>query len=297
MRGSDTCELVFDDCASGRERAARGRQGRAGADERPRLRARRTGRRPARHHAGLPGRDAALRARTQAVRQADRHVPADAGQARRYVHDAECMPRLRVHRRARLRSRPDDALRRGRLHSSSDRARDVDGAADDPGAGRQRLRQRLPGGPPAARREAVRDRRGHQRNPPHADRPRTLRGDWHDADRRVDPSSEAFRTQCLVHARAGRRAQQRVAIAAEGGGEDARRKHSERDKLLPRERIAQPARSGHAVPRDRAARGATTFTTRRSRGGPRSAASASCTALDAWSSPTTPRSKAAPTSR
>jgi isovaleryl-CoA dehydrogenase len=35
----------------------------------------------------------------------------------------------------------------------------------------QRLHQRLPAGPFVARRQALRDRRGHQRNPPHADRP------------------------------------------------------------------------------------------------------------------------------
>ena len=36
----------------------------------------------------------ALRARAQAVRPADRRVPADAGQARRHVHDDERRPRL-----------------------------------------------------------------------------------------------------------------------------------------------------------------------------------------------------------
>ena len=43
---------------------------------------------PARHHAGLPGRGGALCPRAQAVRPADRRVPADAGQARRHVHHA-----------------------------------------------------------------------------------------------------------------------------------------------------------------------------------------------------------------
>ncbi len=86
MRGSDTCELVFAGLrGAGGERARRGRRGRQRADVRPRLRARRARRRSARHHAGLPRRGDALRARAQAVRPADRRVPADAGQARRHV--------------------------------------------------------------------------------------------------------------------------------------------------------------------------------------------------------------------
>jgi alkylation response protein AidB-like acyl-CoA dehydrogenase len=42
---------------------------------------------------------------------------------------------------------------------------------------RQRLHQRLPAGPAVARRQALRDRRRHQRDPPHADRPRAVRRD------------------------------------------------------------------------------------------------------------------------
>ena len=93
MRGSNTCELVFQDCEVPAENIlGAGRPRREGADERPRLRARGAGRRPARHHGGLPGRGAALRARAQAVRPADRRVPADAGQAGRHVHDHERLP-------------------------------------------------------------------------------------------------------------------------------------------------------------------------------------------------------------
>ena len=43
--------------------------------------------------------------------------------------------------------------------------------------GRQRLHQRLPGRAAAARRQALRDRRRHLGNPPHADRPRAVRQD------------------------------------------------------------------------------------------------------------------------
>ncbi len=48
--------------------------------------------------------------------------------------------------------------------------------AGHPGAGRQRLHQRLRRRTPAARCQALRDRRRHAGNPPHAHRPRDLRG-------------------------------------------------------------------------------------------------------------------------
>lgn len=53
---------------------------------------------------------------------------------------------------------------------------DVDGRRGDPDPRRQRLHQRIPGRPPVARCEAVRDRRRHERDPPDADRPRAVRG-------------------------------------------------------------------------------------------------------------------------
>ena len=49
------------------------------------------------------------------------------------------------------------------------------GARRDPAARRQRLHQRLSRPGASARRQALRDRRRHQRNPAHADRPRTVR--------------------------------------------------------------------------------------------------------------------------
>ena len=70
-----------------------------------------------------------------------------------------------------------DAQGCGRRHPVRGGEGDLDGAGSDPGPGRQRLHQRLPDRPAAARRQAVRDRRRHQRNPPHADRPRAVRGD------------------------------------------------------------------------------------------------------------------------
>ena len=48
-------------------------------------------------------------------------------------------------------------------------------ARRDPAARRQRLHQRLSDRPPAARRQALRDRRRHQRDPPHADRAGAVR--------------------------------------------------------------------------------------------------------------------------
>ena len=60
MRGSNTCELVFEDCEVPAENVlGAGRPRRQRADERPRLRARGAGRRPARHHGGVHGRRAA----------------------------------------------------------------------------------------------------------------------------------------------------------------------------------------------------------------------------------------------
>ena len=47
----------------------------------------------------------------------------------------------------------------------------------DPVPGRQRLHQRLPDRPPAARRQALRDRRRHQRDPADADRAGAVQAD------------------------------------------------------------------------------------------------------------------------
>ena len=54
---------------------------------------------------------------------------------------------------------------------------------------------------------------------------------------RVDQNSEAFHTNASYLRALVEELKQRVSVAAQGGGEDARRKHSERGKLLPRERI------------------------------------------------------------
>ena len=87
MRGSNTCELVFEDCEVPEENVlGKVNGGVTRPDVGARLRALGAGGRAARHHAGLPRRRDPVRARAQAVRPADRRVPAHAGQARRYVH-------------------------------------------------------------------------------------------------------------------------------------------------------------------------------------------------------------------
>ena len=106
MRGSHTGELVFQDCEVPAENVLGGLgQGRQRADVRARLRAHRAVRRAARHHERLHGRGGALHPRAQAVRPADRRIPADAGQARRHVLDHDGLPRLRVRGRPGLRPR------------------------------------------------------------------------------------------------------------------------------------------------------------------------------------------------
>jgi 3-methylcrotonyl-CoA carboxylase beta subunit len=55
---------------------------------------------------------------------------------------------------------------------------------------------------------------------------------------RIDPNSEAFHTNASYMRALVDELKHRLSIAAQGGGEDARRKHTERGKLLPRDRIA-----------------------------------------------------------
>ena len=178
MRGSDTSELVFTDCEVPEENVL-GAVGNgvnvlmSGLDyERVVLAAGPLGIMQACMDVGDP-----LRARAPAVRPADRPLPAGAGQARRHVCDHERGQVLRVYGGAGLRRRPHHARGRRRRHSLRRRARHLDGAGGDPVPGRQRLHQRFSHRPPAARRQALRDRGGHQRNPPHADRAGDFRED------------------------------------------------------------------------------------------------------------------------
>src|SRR5690606_9598802 len=67
---------------------------------------------------------------------------------------------------------------------------------------------------------------------------RDLRGERMIIPTRIDPSSESYHVNASYMRALVDELRQRLDIAARGGGEDARRKHSERGKLLPRDRIA-----------------------------------------------------------
>ncbi|CAA9488046.1 MAG: Isovaleryl-CoA dehydrogenase, partial [uncultured Solirubrobacteraceae bacterium] len=159
-----------------RERDGPAQRRRRRADERPRLRARRALRRAARHHAGLPRRGPALRARAQAVRPPHRLLPADAGQGRRHVRRPEQRPRLRLRGGQGLRRRQDHPLRRRRRHPVRQRERGEDLPRGHPGPRRRRLHQGVARRALPARRQALRHRRRHQRDPPLPHRPRAGRG-------------------------------------------------------------------------------------------------------------------------
>ena len=178
MRGSDTSELVFTDCEVPAENVL-GVVGNgvnvlmSGLDyERAVLAAGPLGVMQACLDLVIP-----YVHQRHAIRPADRPLPAHAGEARRHVRHAQRRQGLRVHSRESLRPRRDDTRRCRRRHPLCRRTRHLDGARDHPVPRRQRLHQRLSGGPAAARRQALRDRRGHERNPAHADRPRDFRED------------------------------------------------------------------------------------------------------------------------
>ena len=156
MRGSDTCELVFQDCEVPEENVL-GKVGNgvnvlmSGLDyERAVLAAG-----PLGHHAGLHGRGDALCARAQAVRPADRHVPARAGQGRRHVCDHERRARLRLCGGEGVRSRRDHARGCGGRDPLRGGTGDPMRARCDPAPGRKRLYQRLFDRPALARRETL----------------------------------------------------------------------------------------------------------------------------------------------
>src|SRR5690606_24074022 len=146
------------------------------ADERARLRARRARGAATRHHAGLSRLRDPLRPRAQAVRKADRRVPAHPGQNRRHVRRAAVGACLYLRRGQGLRRRPDHALRRGGRDPARERECLPRRRRGRAGPGRCGLHQGLAGRTLPARRQAARHRGRHQRDPPHADRPRADRG-------------------------------------------------------------------------------------------------------------------------
>ena len=153
------------------------RQGRQRADERPRLRARGAGGGAARHHAGRARRGHALR-RTSASSSASRSGRFQLIQAKladMYV-TMNASQRLCLCRRQGLRPRRDDARGRRRRHSLCRRARDLDARSTRSRClGGNGYTNDYPARPAVARRKALRDRRRHERDPPHADRAGAVR--------------------------------------------------------------------------------------------------------------------------
>jgi isovaleryl-CoA dehydrogenase len=133
MRGSDTGELVFEDCEIPEENVMGG-----------------LNRGVAVLMSGLDYERAVLAAgplgimQAQTIRQADRLVPADPGQGRRHGGRAQRRARLRLRRRARLRRRQNHAPRRGRRHYVRLGKRRARLARSHPSARRCRLYARLP---------------------------------------------------------------------------------------------------------------------------------------------------------
>jgi alkylation response protein AidB-like acyl-CoA dehydrogenase len=143
MRGSDTAELVFEDCEVPAENVLGPLGGgvavlMSGLDyERAGARGR-----PARTHAGVPRRRAAVRARTQAIRPRHRLIPADAGQDRGHVRGAQfsarrgkLLPRERV---ARLIDPGSPFLEIGRSPPSACTTGDVPAPASSPASAASR---------------------------------------------------------------------------------------------------------------------------------------------------------------
>ena len=175
MRGSNTCELVFDDCEVPAENVL-GEEGRgvnvlmSGLDY---------------ERAVLAGGPLGIMAACMDVVLPYVHERKQFGQpigefqlmqgklADMYTTLNACRAYVYAVGRG-VRPRRDDAQGRGRRDPVRGREGDVDGGRGDPVPRRQRLHQRVPDRPAVARRQALRDRRGHVRDPPHADRPRAL---------------------------------------------------------------------------------------------------------------------------
>ncbi|MCK7474764.1 MAG: acyl-CoA dehydrogenase family protein [Rhodopseudomonas palustris] len=153
MRGSNTCELVFEDCEVPAENVlgAVGRR-RQRADERPRLRARGARRRAARHHAGacmdvvLPY----VHERKQFGQPIGEFQLMQGKLADMYTtHERGARLCLRGRQGLRRAARPRRARTPPARSSSPPRRRRWMALRGDPDARRQRLHQRLPDRPPA----------------------------------------------------------------------------------------------------------------------------------------------------
>ncbi len=184
MRGSHTGELVFNNVEVPAENVLGALNGGAkvlmsGLDyERAVL----TGG-PAGHHAVGDGQRGALHPRPQAVRPEHRRVPADPGQGGRHVHRAAGRPRVRLHGGARTStcSAPTTCGRCARIAPSvilwcAEKATWMAGEGIQIFGGNGYINE-YPLGRLWRDAEAVRDRRRHERDPPHADRARAVRRD------------------------------------------------------------------------------------------------------------------------
>ena len=176
MRGSPTSELVFDDCFVPPENVL-GEENKgvevlmSGLDyERTVLAGIQLGIMQACLDVVLPY----VRERKQ-FGKADRQLPADAGEGRRHVRRPQQLARLRLSGRQGLRRGEDDPLRCGRSDPAGVRECGEGRQRGGPGAGRRGLHQGLAGRTLLSRRQAARHRRGHQRDPADADRPRAGR--------------------------------------------------------------------------------------------------------------------------
>ncbi len=179
----------------------------------------------------------------------------------------------------------DDALRRGRRDPAGERECGEDVAGGDPGAGRRGLYQGVAGRALPARRQALRHRRRHQRDPPLPDRARADRRDddarLASSTRRATPSPPTPRTTARwpQELRGPRPRPPRSAARRR-----TRERHVARGKLLPRDRVQRPARPRLALPRGRRAGGERHVRHRPTRARPAPAsspASAACRAANA----------------
>src|SRR5690349_15940290 len=103
----------------------------------------------------------------------------------------------------------------------------------------------MAGGALPARRQALRHRRRHQRNPPLPHRPRT---DRQSAMKLAggDVTSERFKTNAAHNQKLAAELRERVAAAALGGPKASRERHTSRGKLLPRDRVERLLDPGSA---------------------------------------------------
>ena len=133
MRGSNTCELFFDDVEVPEENILGVLNGgvkvlMSGLDyERVVLSGGPTGIMQVVH-----GPDRAVHPRPQTVRPEHRRIPADPGQSRRHVHPTQRQPRLSLRGCAGLRARRNHAQRRRRGNPLHRRARHANGPRRDP---------------------------------------------------------------------------------------------------------------------------------------------------------------------